>query len=116
MIAAFAATEPCWALRAYLVLIGCAYRAETITYGELASTINRGGPNFLAEPLDCLTRWCTRNGQPHIASLVVEQTTQMPAPGFTAVARDAIRAEQEKVWAHDWFAHFPPTVAELAEK
>jgi hypothetical protein len=27
-----------------------------------------------------------------------------------------IPAEQEKVWAHDWFAQFPPTVEELATK
>jgi hypothetical protein len=40
----------------------------------------------------------------------------MPAPGFTAVARDSVAAEQEKVWAHDWFAHFPPTIDELAKK
>jgi hypothetical protein len=40
----------------------------------------------------------------------------MPAPGFVAVARDSILAEQEKVWTHDWFAHFPPTIEELAEK
>jgi len=46
----------------------------------------------------------------------VEQTTGMPAPGFTAVARTMIPAEQEKVWAHDWFAQFPPTVEELATK
>ena len=116
MLTAFPATEPSWALRAYLVLIGCAFRSETITYGQLAAAIKRGGPNFLSKPLDCLTRWCTRNGQPQIASLVVEQTTGMPALGFAAVSRDAIPTEHKKVWANDWFSHFPPTVEELAEK
>ena len=114
MPSAFPATEPSWALRAYLVLIGCAFRSETITYGQLAMAIKRGGPNLLAESLDCLARWCTRNGQPQIASILVEQATGMPAPGFAAIARDAITSEHEKVWAHDWFAHFPPTVEELA--
>jgi hypothetical protein len=72
MPAAFPNTEAAWASRAYLVVIGYAYRCETITYGELAGAVNRGGPNLMAQPLDCLTRWCTRFGQPQIASLVVE--------------------------------------------
>jgi hypothetical protein len=114
MLTAFPATEAASALRAYLVLIGCAAHSHTITYGDLAKAIKRGGPNFLAQPLDCLTRWCTRNGLPHIASLVVEQATGMPAEGFNAVARKEIPAEQEKVYAQDWYAHFPPTIQELA--
>lgn len=116
MPAAFPNTEPAWALRAYLVLIGCAFRSETITYGQLAAAVNRGGPNLMAQPLDALTRWCTRFDQPHIASLVVETATAMPGLGFTAVPREMIAAEQEKVWSHDWFGHFPPTINELAEK
>jgi hypothetical protein len=109
----FPQTEPAWALRAYLVLIGCAYRAETISYGELAGAVDRGGPNLMAQPLDCLSRWCARMRQPQIASLVVEQATGLPAPGFNAVARSSISAEQEKVWAYDWFAQFPPSIEEL---
>jgi hypothetical protein len=108
MLTAVPATDPCYALRTYLVLIGCAYRAEKITYGVLSAAVDRGGPNLLAEPLDCITRWCTRNGLPQLASIVVEMATGLPAPGFTAVARDAIIVEQQKVWAYDWFAHFPP--------
>src|SRR5258708_2944761 len=108
MVIAFPATEPAWALRAYLVLIGCSADERTVTYGELAQRIKRGGPNLLSESLDCITRWCTRNGLPQLASLVVEQTTGMPAPGFTAVARSELPAEQERVWAYDWFSCFPP--------
>ncbi len=51
MVVAFPATEPSWALRAYLVLIGCAADRQTVTYGELATRIKRGGPNLLSEPL-----------------------------------------------------------------
>jgi hypothetical protein len=115
MLITFPETGPAWALRAYLVLIGCAYRGETITYGELAAAVKRGGPNLMAEALDCLTRWCTRSGLPQLASLVVERTTGMPGPWFTAVPRDAIPSEHEKVWAHDWFAHFAPTIEELSK-
>ena len=116
MVIAFPATEAASALRAYLVLIGCAADEQTVTYGKLAKRIRRGGPDFLSEPLDCIVRWCSRNRLPQLTSLVVEQITGMPAPGFTAVAHSEIRAEQEKVWKFDWFSFFPPTIEELAEE
>jgi hypothetical protein len=47
--------------------------------------------------------------------LVVEQATGLPAPGFDAVSRDEVPREQERVWAFDWYAIFPPTLEELAE-
>ena len=71
-----------------------------MTYGELARQIKRGGPNLLAKPLELLTRWCKTNGLPAMASLVVEDATGLPAPGFTAVSRSEIpllSLEQAKV-------------------
>jgi hypothetical protein len=44
MVAEFPATEPAWALRVYLVLIGCAADRQTVTYGALAQRVKRGGP------------------------------------------------------------------------
>ena len=84
----FPRTQPAWGLRAYLVLMGCAADRQTVTYEDLARRINRGGPNLLARPLDLITRWCQRHSVPAIASLVVEQATGLPAPGFAAVTRD----------------------------
>jgi hypothetical protein len=52
---------------------------------------------------------------PALASLVVEQATGLPARGFAAVSRDEIPREQERVWAFDWYAIFPPTIEELVE-
>jgi hypothetical protein len=107
-------TEPGWALRAYLVLIGYAYRGETISDGELAQAIQCGNPHILQRALKHVVRWCTLTNQPHIASLVVESITGMPAPSFSVVPRDLIPTEHEHVWSHDWYAHFPPTIEELA--
>ena len=107
-------TEPGWALRAYLVLIGYAYRGETISDGELAQAIQCGNPHILQRALKHVVRWCTLTNQPHIASLVVESITGMPAPSFSVVPRDLIPTEHERVWSHDWYAHFPPTIEELA--
>ena len=44
----FPRTEPGWALRAYLVLIGMAARRETATYAQLDGRIQRGGASLLA--------------------------------------------------------------------
>jgi hypothetical protein len=100
----FSATEPESALRAYLVLIGCAADRKTVTYEELSRQIKRRGPNLLARSLDLLTQWCKASGLPALASLVVERSTGLPAPGFTAVSRGEIPAEQERAWDFDWFA------------
>ena len=115
MARAFSATEPESALRAYLVLIGCAADRKTVTYEELSRKIKRGGPSLLARSLDLLTQWCKASGLPALASLVVERSTGFPAPGFTAVSRGEIPAEQERAWDFDWFAIHPPTVEELAQ-
>ena len=70
------------ALRAYLVLIGCAFRVETISDGELTQAIQCGNQLVLHRALKYVVRWCTLTNQPHIASLVVESITGMPAPSF----------------------------------
>ncbi len=113
MAMVFGNSEQESALRAYLYLIGCAVHRKSITYGELAQRIKRGGPNLLARPLDMLTRWCRGNDVPALTVLVVEQTTGLPAPGFTAVSRTEIPAEQERVWDYDWLAILPPPIEEL---
>lgn len=111
----FPSSEAAWGLRAYLILIGCAADRQTVTYDALARRIKRGGPNLLAKPLAMITRWCQHHSLPALASLVVEQATGLPAPGFDAVSRDEIPREQERVWAFDWYAIFPPTIEELVE-
>ena len=107
-------TEPGWALRAYLVLIGCAFRGETISDGELTQAIQCGNPLVLHGALRYVIRWCTLTNQPHVASLVVESNTGIPVPSFSVVPRDLIPTEHERVGSHDWFAHFPQTIEELA--
>ena len=107
-------TESGWALRAYLVLIGGAFRGETISDGELTQAIQCGNQLVLHRALKHVVRWCTLTNQPHIASLVVESITGMPAPSFSVVPRDLIPTEHQRVWSHDWFAHYPPTIEELA--
>ena len=103
----FPSTEPAWGLRAYLILIGCAADRQTVTYDALARRIKRGGPNLLAKPLALITRWCQHHSLPALASLVVEQATGLPAPGFAAVSRDEFLASKNGFGAFDWYAIFP---------
>jgi hypothetical protein len=79
---------PAWGLWAYLILIGCAADRQTVTYDALARRIKRGGPNLLAKPLALITRWCQHHSLPALASLVVEQATRLPAPGFAANGKE----------------------------
>jgi hypothetical protein len=95
--------------------MGCAADRQTVTYDDLARRINRDGPNLLARPLELVTRWCQRHSVPAIASLVVEQATGLPAPGFFFISKDDIPREQERVWEFDWYGILPPTIKELAE-
>ena len=90
----FPNTEAAWSLRAYLILIGCAADRQTVTYKSLARRIKRGGPNPLAKPLTMITGWCQHHSLPVLASLVVEQVTGLPAPGFTAVSSDEFLASK----------------------
>jgi hypothetical protein len=98
---------PATALRLYLILICCAARGETVTYEELAQRAHQQDKGLLAPPLDLVAGWCRANGRPTFTLLVVETVTGQPAPGVN------VSAEQDKVREYDWFANFPPSVAEL---
>ena len=115
MLRPFDNTDPLCALKIYLILIGMAVRRATVTYGELDDKIGRGGARLLAGPLRCLMRWCHQEGLPALTAIVVEKDNGRPSSGLTTVEGD-FAAEQQRVFRHDWFAHFPPTIEELAEK
>jgi hypothetical protein len=98
---------PATALRVYLILICCAARGETMTYEDLARRAHQEDKGLLTPPLDLVAGWCKANGLPALTSLVVETVTGKPPNGVEAAA------EQERVREYDWFAIFPPSVAEL---
>jgi hypothetical protein len=101
------------ALRLYLILICCAARGETVTYEELAQRAHQQDRGLLTPPLDLVAGWCRANGLPAPTLLVVEAVTAKPAPGVDAARKGNVAAEQDKVREYDWFAIFPPSVAEL---
>jgi hypothetical protein len=111
----FPRTEPAWALRAYLSLIGMAARRETATYAQIDYKMKRGGAEWSAASLVHLMRWCDKNDLPALTALIVDQSTGLPAAGLAAVDADKLPAAQQDVFRHDWFRHLPPTIEELAD-
>src|SRR5215210_2778499 len=105
---------PTRALQAYLVLISLAWNRQTITYGALSVDYMDYGPGgILDRSLGCIMGWCYENGLPALTALVVNDDTGIPGEGLGTVEDDDFPAAQQRVFAHNWFELFPPTVAEL---
>ena len=62
LVLAFPATEPSWALRAYLVLIGLRQSFGNDHVWRPGEGDKTRRPEFFGGTLDCLTRWCNRHG------------------------------------------------------
>ena len=57
--------------------------------------------------------YCKENGLPPLTDLVVKKTTGLPGGGLATQVAD-FNAERERVYEHEWYSMFPPTVEELS--
>jgi hypothetical protein len=105
--------QPSKALRAYLVLIGCAERRENLTYGQLCERINVPDRRQIGRILGHIAYWCHDNGLPNLNVLAVNQDTGEPSDGYPGDQDFA--AQREQVFATDWSAILPPTPDELKQ-
>ena len=94
------------------ILVGCAHRRETLTYGLLAEMIGVPVPISLAYPLGQIQNWCLSQGFPVLTILVVRKNTGKPGSG--AISED-VDSTREAVYAFNWYDVVPPTADELAE-
>jgi hypothetical protein len=101
------------ALQAYLILISRAANQQTIQYRQLGNMMHFGVGPILAGPLDRIMRWCDREGLPALTTLVIEKATGLPSSGLTTVPGNNFSAEQQRIFAFDWYSIFPPTLKEL---
>jgi len=106
----FSGSEPQYALRSYLVLVGLARTRSTITYEDLSDIIHRGGAHMMANALRPLRDWCRNNDLPPLTVLVVNKNTGLPGEGVEVANVPKAFAD---VYAHDWFEHLPPTLKEM---
>jgi hypothetical protein len=99
--------------QAYLILIGCAANQQTIQYRQLCEKMDYGRGQILAKPLGRVMNWCAREGLPALTSIVVEKETGIPSTGLSTVQGNDFPAEQQIVFAYNWYFIFPPTVETL---
>lgn len=114
------ATRANRAYQVYMILIGCAHRRETITYGRLAELMGYNGVGHDMGPcLGCILYWCRRNNLPALNSIVVKRAGAPDFPGMPGVGVDIPVAQiplvHAQVWETDWYSIVPPTPEELGE-
>lgn len=83
------------------ILYGVATGRATITYRKLAFRIGTR-PDFLSHPLEQVSRRAVERGEPMWSVLVVSAETEVPGPGFYALAR-RLRAEYRELPADQIF-------------
>ena len=98
-------------LKTYLILVGCAARRETITYGMTAERIKVAeiGMNVY---LNRIHRYCEKNGLPLLTVLAVSVVTGEVGNGYPG-PRELIYRDRERVYEFDWLEISPPTLEEL---
>ena len=72
------------------------------------------GEGVFADMLGHIAFYCKQNGLPSLTDLVVKKNTGLPGDGLATQVAD-FNAERERVYAHDWYLIFPPTVEELSD-
>ena len=104
------------ALQIYLILIGAAYRRETITYTRLGKMLGypRAG-GVMADRLGPVMMWCAKEKLPALTAIVVNDKNGLPGGGLTAFEAKTLPAEQQKVFKFDWFSIFPPSLKDLGQ-
>ena len=101
------------ALQAYLIFIGRAANQQTIQYRQLGEKMRYGVGPILAGPLGRIMDWCAAEKLPALTSIVVEKKTGVPSTGLTTVEENDFSAEQQRVFAFDWYSIRPSGRKEL---
>ena len=98
-------------LKTYLILVGCATRRETITYGMIAKRIKVAeiGMNVY---LNRIHRYCEKNGLQPLTVLAVSVMTGEVGDGYPG-PQEYIYRDRERVYEFDWLEISPPTLEEL---
>ncbi|MCK9634943.1 MAG: hypothetical protein M0R41_01515 [Methylobacter tundripaludum] len=100
-------------MQIWQILISKADNQSTITYGELADYLGFAGAGVFAPLLDCIMRYCDKNGLPPLTSLVVNKTTGVPGDGLTTIKN--LPLDQQAVFEHKWFAMYPVQITDFKE-
>jgi len=99
------------AMQVWQILAGAAHHRQTLTYGQVAQSLEFEGAGVLAQILGCIMGYCEANGLPPLTCLVVNQETGLPGAGLTTV--ENLPTDREAVYRKNWFAMYPVQVADL---
>jgi len=99
------------AMQIWQILISKADNESTITYGELADYLGFKGAGVFAQLLDCIMRYCEKNGLPPLTCLVVNKATGVPGDGLTTIKN--LSLDQKAVFEHKWFAMHPVQITDF---
>jgi len=94
------------AVQIYIILMGYATRAETLTYKDLAGHIGYDGAGVFAQTLDMIQNWCQHHQLPLLTAIVVNSATGEPGDGLLA---EDFSEEQNKVFVYNWYGITVPT-------
>ncbi len=101
------------AIQIWQILISAAHNRQILTYKIVGKLIGMGS-GTQSQTLDMIMRYCKRKGLPPLTSLVVKETTGRPGTGLTTVLE--LDRDRENVFAYNWFAHPPVTIADFEIK
>jgi len=104
-------TRPRRALQVWLILIAYAYNRRTLTYSDLAMLIGYNDVRPVGQVLDYVWYYCQQVDLPPLTGLVVNKTTGLPGDGMG----NYTLAEQEQVFAFNWYNLIPPTPEQFEE-
>ena len=101
------------AIRAYLILLGCATRRQTITFSALASSIELA-PLGVGPTLNMLHQWCVDRNLPSLSVLAVDLQHFRSRGPFADQPLEVQLTERARVYKYThWTDLVPPAVEDL---
>lgn len=106
------------------VLVTCAGKSATVTYGDLAKQAGGFHHRVLRYPLGLIQDFCLSEKLPPLTSIVVHGGDALPGSGFIAWDVEDLRTGQAQVFRFDWASQPNPfayavggeTAADLAQR
>ena len=99
---------------AFRILMGCARRKESITYGNLGERLGVR-PQAVGPYLDLIVLFCKMNGWPDITVLAVSSTTGRPSEGYWG-SPNLMDKARGSVFVHPWNNIEPTSIVDVMER
>ncbi len=103
------------AVQAWQILIGYAYREETITYDDLSFLMFRVyAPRIMGRILGRIAFYCDANDMPQLNVVAINKATGVPGDGIP-LDYHYYEGERKRAFEFDWYDIYTPTAEDLKE-